>query len=72
VQTRSQSKNRMHKLLEDTNLKLGSVVSELFGVTGRHVLAALVAGERDPQVFKPRHDLRYTRVPFSRPYRSVK
>ena len=32
VQTRSQSKNRVHKLLEDTNLKLGSVVSDLFGV----------------------------------------
>jgi transposase len=50
VQTRSQSKNRVHKLLEDTNLKLGSVVSDLFGVTGRRMLAALVAGERDPQV----------------------
>ena len=50
VQTRSQSKNRVHKLLEDTNLKLGSVVSDLFGVTGRRMLAALVAGERDPHV----------------------
>ena len=50
VQTRSQSKNRVHKLLEDTNLKLGSVVSDLFGVTGRRMLAALVAGARDPQV----------------------
>ena len=50
VQTRSQSKNRVHKLLEDTNLKLGSVVSDLFGVTGRRMLAALVAGERDSQV----------------------
>jgi transposase len=51
VQTRSQSKNRVHKLLEDTNLKLGSVVSDLFGVTGRRMLAALVAGERDPHVW---------------------
>ena len=51
VQTRSQSKNRVHQLLEDTNLKLGSVVSDLFGVTGRRMRAALVAGERDPQVF---------------------
>ena len=50
VHTRSQSKNRVHKLLEDTNLKLGSVVSDLFRVTGRRMLAALVAGERDPQV----------------------
>jgi transposase len=50
VQTRSQSKNRVHKLLEDANIKLGSVVSDLFGVTGRRILAALVAGERTPQV----------------------
>ena len=50
VQTRSQSKNRVHKFLEDTNLTLGSVVSDLFGVTGRRMLAALVAGERDPHV----------------------
>ena len=49
-QTRSPSKHRGHKLLEDTNLKLGSVVSDLFGVTGRRMLAALVAGARDPQV----------------------
>ena len=50
VQTRSQSKNRVHKLLEDTTLKLGSVVADLFGGTGRRMLAALVAGARDPQV----------------------
>jgi hypothetical protein len=50
VQTRSQSQNRVPKLLEDTHLKLGRVVSDLFGATGRRMLAALVAGERDPQV----------------------
>ena len=50
VQTRSQSKNRVHKLREDTNRTLGRVVSDLFGVTGRRMLAALVAGERAPQV----------------------
>jgi transposase len=49
VPTRSHSKNRGHKLLEDTNLQLGSGVSALCGVTGRCLLAALVAGERDPQ-----------------------
>jgi transposase len=50
VQTRSHSKNRGHQLLEDTTLKLGSVVSDLCGVTGRRILAALVPGERDPYV----------------------
>jgi transposase len=50
VQPRSQSKHRGHKLLEDTHLHLGRVVSDLFGGTGRPRLAALGAGERDPQV----------------------
>jgi transposase len=50
IQTRGQSKNRVHKLLEDANIKLSGVVSDLFGVTGRRILAALVAGERTPQV----------------------
>src|SRR5919198_3303662 len=31
VQTRSQSKNRVYKILEDTNIKLASVVTDLFG-----------------------------------------
>jgi transposase len=50
VQTRSHSKTRGHQLLEDTKLKRGRVVSALFGVTGRRLLAALVAGARAPQV----------------------
>lgn len=50
VNMRSQTKNRVHKLLEDTNIKLSSVVSDLFGVSARRMLDALVAGERDPDV----------------------
>jgi len=49
VQTRTQSKNRVYKILEDTNIKLASVVSDLFGKSARRMLDALVAGERDPQ-----------------------
>jgi len=49
VQSRTQAKNRVHKLLEDTNIKLGSVVTDLFGKSGRAMLNALVAGERNPQ-----------------------
>jgi transposase len=47
VQTRSQTKNRVYKILEDTNIKLASVVSDLFGRSGRLMLDALIAGERD-------------------------
>lgn len=48
VQSRSQAKNRVHKTLEDSNIKLASVAADLFGVSGRRLLAAFIAGERDP------------------------
>ncbi|MGH3863985.1 MAG: IS110 family transposase [Actinokineospora sp.] len=43
-------KNRVEKLLEDACIKLSVVASDIFGVSGRDMLAALVAGERDPKV----------------------
>ena len=39
----------MHKALEQMNLKLTQVVSEITGVTGMAILKAIIAGERDPQ-----------------------
>lgn len=41
--------NRIHKLLEDANIKLGAVASDLLGVSGRTMLRALLDGENDPQ-----------------------
>lgn len=40
--------NRIHKTLEDANIKLGAVASDILGKSGRAMLDALVAGERDP------------------------
>jgi transposase len=40
--------NRIHKLLEDANIKLGAVASDILGVSGRLMLHALAAGETDP------------------------
>jgi transposase len=42
--------NRVHKALEGANLKLASVASDIMGVSGRAILAALLAGETDPTV----------------------
>jgi transposase len=42
--------NRIQKLLEGANLKLASVATDVLGVSGRSMLEALVAGERDPGV----------------------
>jgi transposase len=39
---------RLQKTLEDANLKLGSVLTDVMGLSGRAILEALVAGERDP------------------------
>jgi transposase len=39
--------NRIHKSLEDANIKLGAVASDIMGKSGRAMLAALLAGERD-------------------------
>jgi transposase len=41
--------NRIHKVLEDTNVKLGAVASDVLGVSGRAMLHALLDGEEDPQ-----------------------
>lgn len=40
--------NRIHKVLEDANIKLGSVATDILGVSGRAMLRALVEGETDP------------------------
>jgi transposase len=48
--TRTAEKQRVEKLLEDALIKLSAVVSDLFGVSGRAMMAALISGERDPAV----------------------
>ena len=50
VGTRTAEKNRVEKLLEDACVKLSVVASDIFGVSGREMMAALIAGERDPKV----------------------
>src|SRR5512133_4060605 len=50
VGVRTAEKQRVEKLLEDAQIKLSVVASDIFGVSGRAMLAALVAGERDPKV----------------------
>ena len=50
VHERNRHKQRAEKLLEDSLVKISVVASDLFGVSGRQMLAALIAGERDPEV----------------------
>ena len=50
VAVRTAEKQRAEKLLEDAQIKLSVVASDIFGVSGRQMLAALIGGERDPKV----------------------
>jgi len=48
IQERSREINRVQKVLEDTNLKLGSVVSDVMGTSSREMLSAIIDGNNDP------------------------
>jgi transposase len=50
VRERTREAQRLEKLLEDAGIKLSSVVSDILGKSGRAMLEALIAGERDPRV----------------------
>lgn len=49
IRERASEVNRLHKVLEDAGVKLASVASDVLGVSGRRMLAALVAGTDDPE-----------------------
>jgi transposase len=48
--------HRMHKGLEDANVKLSSVLSAILGVSGLRMLRAMVAGETEAEVLSQRGD----------------
>ena len=49
VQERTREINRVQKVLEDANVKLASVATNVMGVSGRQMLEALIAGVEDPE-----------------------
>jgi transposase len=64
LEDRTRQINRVHKVLEDAGIKLASVASDIFGVSGRAMLAALVAGTTEPPVLA---DLARGRLRAKRP-----
>jgi transposase len=50
IRDRQREANRLHKMLEDTGIKLDCVATDLLGKSGRAMLDALVSGTTDPQV----------------------
>src|SRR6185436_8475475 len=61
---RTRAVNRIHKVLEDANIKLSAVISDIMGVSGRAMLHALLAGETDPMALA---DLAHSRLRAPRP-----
>jgi transposase len=58
VQSSSMHIQHMQKALQQMNLLLHNVVSDITGVTGMKILKAIIAGERDPQVLAEHRDPR--------------
>lgn len=49
IAQRVAQRNRLHKILEDANIKLASVASDIFGVTGTLIIDALIRKQDDPE-----------------------
>jgi transposase len=49
VRERSSHTQRIQKTLEDANVKLDSVITDIVGLSGRRIIEALIAGQTDPQ-----------------------
>src|SRR5882724_5272909 len=58
-----QHTQRLQRVLEDANVKLGSVVSDVLGLSGRRIVRALIDGETDPE---PLAELGHARLRCSR------
>jgi len=50
IEERQREANRMHKILEDTGIKLDCVATDILGASGRAMLDALCAGTTDPEI----------------------
>jgi transposase len=49
VRERSSHTQRLQKTLEDANIKLDSVITDIVGLSGRRMLEAMIAGQTDPE-----------------------
>ena len=64
VRQRAQHVNRIHKVLEDANVKVGSLITDITGKSGLAILNALISGEQNPNTLV---ELTSTRLKTPRP-----
>lgn len=50
LQHGASERNRLQKVLEDANIKIGSVITDVFGVSGRLIIQSIIEGQRDPSI----------------------
>jgi transposase len=63
VRERTSHTQRLQKTLEDANIKLDSVISDILGLSGRRMIEALVAGQTNPVEIAERADRRLKATP---------
>jgi transposase len=63
VRERTGHTQRIQKTLEDANIKLDSVISNIVGISGRRMIEALIAGRTDPQALAALADGRLKATP---------
>jgi transposase len=63
VRERNSHVQRLQKTLEDANIKLDSMISDIVGVTGRAMLEAIIGGESDPAKLAALADRRIKATP---------
>ena len=63
VRERTSHTQRLQKTLEDANIKLDSVISDILGVSGRTMIEAMIAGQTDPAVLAGLADRRIRAAP---------
>ena len=49
IRERTREKQRLEKILEDAQIKLSAVISDIFGVSGRAMIGAMIGGQRNPR-----------------------
>ena len=49
MEERTRETNRLQKVLEDANVKLSTVASDMLGASSRQMLSAIIAGQDDPK-----------------------
>src|SRR5260370_736696 len=63
VRERCGHTQRIQKTLEDANIKLDSVISDILGISGRRIVEALIAGQTAPQALAALADGRLKATP---------